>query len=98
MPTLILILGDQLSMNISSLAEADPASTVILMAEVAAEADYVWHHRKKLAFVFSAMRHHAAALRADGWTVDYVTLDDPANSGSLGGEVVRAIARHHPPA
>ena len=96
MPTLILILGDQLSVNISSLAEADPASTVILMAEVAAEADYVWHHRKKLAFVFSAMRHHAAALRADGWTVDYVTLDDPANSGNLAGEVVRAIARHHP--
>jgi deoxyribodipyrimidine photolyase-related protein len=93
-PTLILILGDQLTPAISSLAGADPANSVILMAEVAAEADYVWHHRKKLAFVFSAMRHHAAALRAAGWTVDYVTLDDPANSGSLKDEAARAIARH----
>jgi deoxyribodipyrimidine photolyase-related protein len=93
-PTLILILGDQLSPGISSLADADPATSIILMAEVAAEADYVWHHRKKLAFIFSAMRHHAAALRGAGWTVDYVTLDDPANSGSLLGEAARALARH----
>lgn len=93
-PTLILILGDQLSAEISSLTNADPAATVILMAEVAAEADYVWHHRKKLAFVFSAMRHHAAALRDGGWMVDYVALDDPGNSGSLREEVARAIRRH----
>ncbi len=93
-PTLILILGDQLSPAVSSLAGADPAASVILMAEVAAEADYVPHHRKKLAFVFSAMRHHAAALRAAGWTVDYTALDDPESSGSLSGEVARALARH----
>ena len=93
-PTLILILGDQLSPGISSLSGADPATTIILMAEVAAEADYVWHHRKKLAFVFSAMRHHATALREGGWKVDYVALDDPANSGSLAGEVARAVSRH----
>jgi deoxyribodipyrimidine photolyase-related protein len=93
-PTLILILGDQLSFDIASLRGADPATSVILMAEVAAEADYVWHHRKKLAFIFTAMRHHAAALRDAGWTVDYVALDDPANSGSLIGEVERTVARH----
>lgn len=93
-PTLVLVLGDQLSEAISSLAGADSASTIILMAEVAAEADYVWHHRKKLAFLFSAMRHHAAALRDAGWTVDYVALDDAGNSGSLTGEVARACARH----
>ena len=92
--TLVLILGDQLTLDISSLAAADHATSVVLMAEVAAEADYVGHHRKKLAFVFSAMRHHAAMLRAAGWTVDYVTLDDPANSGSLCDEVARAVTRH----
>ncbi|MGL1779405.1 cryptochrome/photolyase family protein, partial [Vibrio parahaemolyticus] len=42
----------------------------------------------------SAMRHHAAALRQAGWTVDYIALDDPGNSGSFTGEVGRAIARH----
>jgi len=63
------------------------------MAEVMAEASYVPHHKKKIAFVFSAMRHFAEELRADGWQVDYVKLDDPGNSGSLGGEVRRAAAR-----
>ena len=36
------------------------------MAEVAAEADHVPHHPKKIAFLFSAMRHLAAELRAEG--------------------------------
>ena len=93
-PLLVLILGDQLSPAMSSLADADPADTVIVMAEVAAEATYAGHHQKKLAFVFSAMRHFAEELRAAGWTVDYVRLDDPQNSGTLGGEVVRAVERH----
>jgi deoxyribodipyrimidine photolyase-related protein len=93
-PHLILILGDQLSPAMSSLAGADPKSAVVLMAEVAAEADYVGHHQKKLAFVFSAMRHFASELHGLGWTVDYVRLDDPDNSGTLVGEAARAIARH----
>ena len=92
--TLILIIGDQLSLKISSLRGQDKASCRILMCEVAAEASYVKHHKKKIAFLFSAMRHFADELRAQGWTVDYVKLDDPANSGSFGGEVERAMARH----
>jgi deoxyribodipyrimidine photolyase-related protein len=92
--SLILILGDQLSPVISSLAGADRAKAIILIAEVMAEAAYVGHHKKKLAFVFSAMRHFAEELRSDGWTVDYVRLDDAANTGSLAGEAARAIARH----
>jgi deoxyribodipyrimidine photolyase-related protein len=40
------------------------------------------------------MRHFAQELRDDGWTVDYVRLDDPANSGSFTGEVGRALTRH----
>ena len=93
-PALVLILGDQLSPAISSLAGADPADTIILMAEVGAEASYVGHHQKKLAFIFSAMRHFAEELRGLGWTVGYVTLDDPDNSGTLAGEAARAIERH----
>ncbi len=93
-PTLVLILGDQLTPTISSLADADPAATLVLLAEVAAEASYVRHHQKKLALVFSAMRHFAEELRTLGWTVDYVRLDDPGNSGSLVGETARAIERH----
>jgi deoxyribodipyrimidine photolyase-related protein len=95
-PTLIPLLGDQLSPNISALRGADPADSVVLMMEVDEEATYVRHHRKKIAFLFSAMRHHAAALRGAGWTIDYVRLDDPENSGSFTGEVARAIERHAP--
>ncbi len=58
------------------------------------EASYVPHHKKKIAFLFSAMRHFAENLREDGWTVDYVQLDDDGNSGSFTGELNRAIGRH----
>ncbi|MBK7163647.1 MAG: cryptochrome/photolyase family protein [Sphingomonadales bacterium] len=91
--TLILILGDQLTPGLSSLRGARPDKAVVLMAEVAGEAGYVRHHKKKIAFLFSAMRHFAEELCADGWTVDYVRLDDADNSGSLAGEVMRAAER-----
>jgi len=92
--TLIPILGDQLSYDLSSLRDADPAATVILMAEAEDETTYVRHHRRKLAYILSAMRHHAEALRERGWTVEYVKLDDPDNSHSFSGEVARAMERH----
>jgi len=94
MMTLRLVLGDQLTLDLASLADVDVSRDVVLMAEVAEEATYVRHHKQKIVFVLSAMRHFAAALRERGIRVDYVTLDDPANSGSLGGEVRRALARH----
>lgn len=94
--TLLPVLGDQLTATLASLRDADPANSVILMMEVDEEASYVRHHVKKIAFLFSAMRHHAAALRDAGWHVDYVALDDPDNVGSFTGEVARAIERHAP--
>ncbi len=96
MAILIPILGDQLSHKLSSLDGADPATSVLLMMEVAEETTYVRHHKRKIAYIFSAMRHYAEALRAEGWQVDYVTLDDPENSGSFTGEIARAVARHAP--
>lgn len=94
MTILIPILGDQLSASLAALAGSRPGDAVVLMAEVAAEATYVGHHQKKLAFIFSAMRHFAAELRAAGWTVDYVSLDDPANTHGFDGEIARAASRH----
>jgi deoxyribodipyrimidine photolyase-related protein len=92
--TLIPILGDQLSLNLSSLRDADPATSVLIMMEVADETAYVRHHRRKLAYILSAMRHHAVALEEAGWNVDYVRLDDPDNHGSFTGEIARAVTRH----
>ncbi|MFZ2998135.1 cryptochrome/photolyase family protein [Sphingobium sp.] len=95
-PFLIPVLGDQLTLDIAAMAEADKARSVILMMEVADETTYVRHHKAKIAFILSAMRHHADRLRALGWTVDYVRLNDPDNSGSFTGEVMRAVERHRP--
>ena len=93
---LIPILGDQLSGRLASLRDVDRDAAVILMMEVADETTYVRHHPKKIALIFSAMRHFAAALRERGWTVDYVTLEDAGNTGSFTGEVERAVERHAP--
>ncbi len=94
MTILIPILGDQLSHQLASLRDVDMEDAVVLMMEVAEETTYVRHHQRKIALILSAMRHFAAELRAAGWTVDYIRLDDPDNAGSFTGEVRRAVERH----
>ncbi len=98
MTILIPILGDQLSHRLASLRDVPPAEAVLLMMEVAEETTYVRHHKRKIALILAAMRHFADELRGAGWRVDYVRLDDPANSGSFTGEVARAVDRHRPAA
>ncbi len=89
---LILILGDQLTPAISALRDADRARDTVMMAEVMAEATYVAHHPQKIALVLAAMRRFAAALLADGWRVVYTRLDDPENTQSMPGEMLRRAA------
>ena len=96
MKTLRLILGDQLNEQISSLKDADKGTDLIFICEVWDEATYVKHHKKKIAFLFSAMRHFAEELRASGYKVHYTKLNDPSNSGSFAGEVGRAIDFYQP--
>lgn len=93
--TIVPVFADQLSLGLSALERAGRQHGRVLMVEVAEEANHAAHHRKKLAFLFSAMRHHAEALRQSGWDVDYVRLDDPGNTGSFTGELGRAIVRHN---
>lgn len=94
--TLRFLLGDQLTRGIASLKDIDPKTDVVLMAEVMEEASYVPHHKQKLVFLFAAMRAFAKELRGEGITVDYIALDDAENTGSLGGELKRAVSRHKP--
>ena len=89
-PRLILVLGDQLSDGLSALREGVKDRDVVVMAEVQAETDYVPHHPKKIAFLFAAMRKHAAHLRDEGWRVRYTPLDDADNTQSIPGELLRA--------
>ncbi len=94
MAVLRVILGDQLTREVAALDGLDPARDVVLMVEVADETRYVPHHKQKIVFILSAMRHFAEALKAEGIHVDYVRLDDPENTGSFTGELKRAVARH----
>ena len=96
MSTLRVVLGDHLTRGISSLADIDPSRDIVLMMEVMEEATYVPHHKQKIVFVLSAMRHFAEGLQSEGIAVDYVALDAPGNRGSFTDELVRAVERHRP--
>ena len=58
-PFLVPVLGDQLSLDLAALRAVEQDKAVILMMEVADETTYVKHHKAKIAFILSAMRHHA---------------------------------------
>jgi deoxyribodipyrimidine photolyase-related protein len=92
MKDLVLVLGDQLSPGLSSLRQLRPGDADILMAEVTAETEYVWHHRKKIAFIFSAMRHFAGELRAAGRQVIYRAFDETPPCPDLASAVADALA------
>jgi deoxyribodipyrimidine photolyase-related protein len=82
-----LILADQLSHSLASLQNIDKQQDWLLMAEVRQEAEYVKHHKKKIAFLFSAMRHFAKELTSKGFQLSYTQYQDKDNSGSLFAEV-----------
>ena len=92
MKTIRLILGDQLNFGISSLSDINPNKDLILMAELNEEATYVKHHKKKIAFIFSAMRHFAEQCRQKGWNVCYIKYDSSDNKGNFIKQIQYAIS------
>ena len=90
---LILILGDQLSPHLSSLAAAPDAP--VLMAELPDEASYVRHHQQKITLIFSAMRHFANALDAQGRKVTYIHYGSEARLNSFADAVKMMIEREN---
>lgn len=94
MTSIRFILGDQLSHSISSLEGIDQQNDIILMCEVRDEATYVKHHQKKIAFIFSAMRHFAKELEEKGYRVTYYTLDDTKDTPSFTKTLEKAINQH----
>lgn len=83
MAKLCLVLGDQLNVAISSIQSIDKRTDTILLAEVCEEATYVPHHKIKLVYVFSAMRHFADVLVEDGYRVVYQKLDEQPTGSCL---------------
>jgi deoxyribodipyrimidine photolyase-related protein len=92
MAALILVLGDQLTETLPAISDAVKSKDTILMAEVREEATYVKHHKKKIAFLFSAMRHFARRLRDENFNVNYVHYTDSANKGDLLAQVKHALS------
>ncbi len=88
---LILVLGDQLTPSLSALQAAGKGD-VVIMAEVMGEATSAPHHPQKIALFFAAMRKFANELRALGHSVAYTHLDDPENTQSITGEIIRRAA------
>ena len=89
---LVLVLGDQLSHDLSSLRAAPQAHVVL--AELADEASYVAHHKQKITLIFSAMRHFAEELRAAGRHVTYLTYGKPPNITGFADVISHMLAQH----
>ncbi|WP_425411172.1 cryptochrome/photolyase family protein [Hyphococcus sp.] len=88
-------MGDQLSLDISSLKDARKTKDVIVMAELYNEITSVRHHKKKIVFVLSAMRHFAETLKAKGYKVDYIRLDDGNDFQSFTDFLKASISKHN---
>lgn len=91
---LILIMGDQLSENISSLQYYDDDS-LILMCELIKECTTPKHHKKKLVFILSAMRNFAKLLYEKKHNILYINLDDEENTGSFSNEIARISKKYN---
>ncbi len=88
---LVIVLGDQLDAQSSALQDFDATQDVVWMAEVAEESTHVGSAKQRIAVFLSAMRHFAQELRARGFPLHYIRMDDPDNRGTLALELERAI-------
>lgn len=95
MKYLVPVLADQLSLSLPSIKRFKPDEVIIVLAEVRSETDYAPHHRQKILFLFSAMRHFAQQLKKLGYQVHYTCLDDPENTHNLVSEWERLASFYH---
>jgi len=93
---LIVVLGDQLDRDSAAFDGFDAARDLVWMAEVAGESTKVWVSKPRIAMFLAAMRHFAEELRAAGVPLEYTSLDDDGNLGTLAAELSASIKRHSP--
>lgn len=95
MSKLILILGDQLSLNNPALSHFDAQHDKLLMIEAVEESTHVWSHKARIVYFLSAMRHFAQRLR-DRYgepALDYWALDQHSHA-RLVDALAAAITQH----
>ncbi len=93
---LVVILGDQLDAAASALLDFDPTQDAIWMTEAHQESTHITSSKQRTTVFLSAMRHFAQMLRDKSWPVHYTALDAPNHSGTLAGELAKAIVAHQP--
>ena len=93
---LVLILGDQLNLDALALADFDPTQDAIWMAEVMEESTHVASSKQRSTLFLSAMRHFAQTIKDKDWPLHYTQLDDAHNTGTLAGEIDKAIQKLKP--
>ncbi len=92
MRNLILVFGDQLNRDASAFDGFDVKQDAVWMAEVDEESAHIWSSKQRIALFISAMRHFADSLQKTKIALHYSKLDDPKNTQTLEGELLRTIA------
>ncbi len=94
MRNLLLILGDQLSLDNSALAGIDTKLDHVVMIEAAGEATHAWSHKARIVLFLSAMRHFAALLSERKLPLTYLSLG--AADGGIDANLQALITQRRP--
>ena len=95
MRNLIIVLGDQLTLDSPALRNIDTENDCIWMAEVNEEATHVWSHKARLLLFLSAMRNFRKTLRKQGYWTMYHTLGEHTHK-TLTDALCQDIRRYQP--
>jgi deoxyribodipyrimidine photolyase-related protein len=96
MRNVIIVLGDQLTHQLTALEGFDKSQDVVWMAEVSGESEKVWCSRQRIALFLAAMRHFAEELKANGAVLHYQKLEDEGENRTLGAALSQFLEDNHP--
>ena len=88
MRNLCVIFPDQLNLKFSSLQDFDKELDEILMCEFKKDFTNLNHHKKKIVYQLSCMRHFQSDLTEMGYKVNYLKLDEPNNHDDFIPELI----------
>lgn len=92
---LVLVLGDQLSLQNVAFEGFEPAHDAVLMVEAREESEHVPSTKMRTALFLSAMRHFAELLRERRWPLHYLRIGTHRFAG-IADALADALAQHRP--
>ena len=93
MRNLCVILADQLNQEISSLNDFNKDLDEILICELKKNFNDNNHHKKKIVYQISCMRHFGIEMDALGFKINYLKLNDPNNEDSYASIILDLIGK-----